>query len=77
MKGSAVRRLLLAAPILMILLHNDLWFWDDPRLVLGLPVGLTYHIAFCVAASALMFLLTRFAWPADLEPGENDEEDRG
>jgi hypothetical protein len=55
-----------AVPILY-LLHQDWWNWDDRRLVLGLPIGLTYHVGFCVAASILMFCLVRYAWPAHLE----------
>ena len=42
---------------LFYLLHNDLWLWHDPRLVLGLPVGLLYHLAYCLVAAALMALL--------------------
>ena len=42
---------------LFYLLHNDLWLWHDARLVLGLPVGLVYHLAYCLAAAALMGLL--------------------
>jgi hypothetical protein len=61
-----IRRLLYAALVLAFLLRNDFWQWDDPRLVGGLPVGLTYHIAFCVATALLMWLLVRFAWPDDL-----------
>ena len=53
----------------MYLLHQDVWFWDDPRpLVLGfLPVGLAYHGLYCVAVAGLMWALTRFAWPGGLE----------
>ena len=35
--------------------------------MLGLPAGLTYHVAYCLAASVLMALLVRLAWPARLE----------
>ena len=73
MSRSTIRGLLYAGVVLMLLLHNDLWNWDDPTLVLGLPVGLTYHIAFCVMASALMFLLVKLAWPQHL--AGDDEED--
>ena len=50
-------------------LHQDVWFWTRARpLVFGfLPVGLAYHAAYCLAAAALMWALTRFAWPAHLE----------
>jgi hypothetical protein len=52
----------------LYLLHNDLWAWDDPRPVLGLPVGLTYHVLFCFAVAGVMWLALRWAWPADVEP---------
>ncbi len=51
----------------LYLLHNDLWFWKDPSLVAGLPVGLLYHIGFCVAASVMMMLLVNNAWPRHLK----------
>jgi hypothetical protein len=59
--------ILYAAIVVLYLLHNDWWFWNDPRIVLGLPVGLTYHIGYNIAAAVLMFLLVRFAWPSHLE----------
>ena len=69
-----MRRALYAALIGLLVLHNDFWLWDDSRRILGLPLGLVYHILYCVAASALMALMVRFAWPASLEV---DDEDRG
>lgn len=62
MNGSGLRALLYGALVLLYLLHNDLWLWDDSRIILGLPVGLLYHIAYCAAAVVLMVLLVRFAW---------------
>ena len=67
MSGAPVRRLLYGALALAFVLHNDLWLWDDARLVAGLPVGLTYHVAFCLLVTAVLGLLVRFAWPADLQ----------
>src|SRR6185369_12131086 len=60
------------------LLHNDLWLWNDPRLVLGLPVGLVYHVVFCVAVSAVLSLLVIYAWPPCTrgEPGDPDDHHR-
>jgi len=66
-KGAGVRLLLYAALVAAYLLHNDLWLWNDARTVLALPVGLTYHVVYCLAVSALMALLVRFAWPSNLE----------
>lgn len=61
------RGLLYAALGLLYLLHNDLWLAGDASPVLGLPVGLLYHVGFCGAASLVFFLITRHAWPEDLE----------
>ena len=63
------RATLYAALVILYLLHNDLWLWHDGRFVLGLPVGLTYHVGYCLAAAALLALLVRRAWPADLVRG--------
>jgi hypothetical protein len=64
------RRLALAGLPVLVILHNDFWLWDDPRFLLGLPVGLTYHALFCLAATGVMVLLVRRAWPAHLEVEE-------
>lgn len=40
--------------VLLFLLHNDFWFWETPQMVLGLPIGLLYHIGFCLVAALLM-----------------------
>lgn len=53
--------------LVLYLLHQDVWFWDDARLVLGLPVGLTYHALYCLVVAIFLFLLARFAWPSQLE----------
>jgi hypothetical protein len=64
------RRLIYAALVLAFVLRHDLWLWDDARLVAGLPIGLVYHVLFCVAVAAIMALLVRFAWPRSLEVAE-------
>ncbi len=74
MKNSFPRWTLYLGLFALYLLHNDLWFWNDDSLVLGLPVGLLYHFIFCLAASGMMFLLAKYAWPRHLEV--ETEEDR-
>ena len=44
-------------------LHNDYWLWSNPRLIIGLPISLVYHIGYCLMSSLLMILLVKFAWP--------------
>lgn len=66
--NKSVRSLLLyAALVVLYLLHNDLWLWDDASLVLGLPAGLAYHIGFAVATSIVLTLLVIHAWPEELD----------
>lgn len=44
---------------LLFLLHNDLWLWNDGRIVLGLPVGLLYHVGYCVVAALVLWGILR------------------
>ncbi|MFB3041088.1 MAG: hypothetical protein ACE1ZS_04675 [Candidatus Poribacteria bacterium] len=67
MKNRLSQWILYLALVLLYLLHNDLWFWNAPQLVLGLPIGLLYHISFCVVASIVMILLVNYAWPHHLK----------
>lgn len=66
--------------VVLYLVHNDLWWWDDATLVLGLPVGLTFHVAFCFAVSLWMALAVRWAPPpvlrgeSELPPGDRERE---
>jgi len=70
---TPVRSLLLyAALVVLYLLHNDLWLWNDASLVFGLPAGLAYHVGFAIATSIVLTLLVIHAWPEhlDREAGE-------
>jgi hypothetical protein len=75
--NKRTRWILYAAIIVLYVLHNDWWFWDDPAIVLGLPIGLTYHVGYNLAAAALLFLLVRFAWPSHLEVIEGQAAEEG
>jgi hypothetical protein len=57
--------------IVVIALHQDIWFWTDKTLVFGfLPVGFAYHIGYSFLAAVTLWILVRFAWPRQLEEGE-------
>ncbi len=60
------------------LLHQDFWFWDDPTLIFGfLPVGLAYHALYSLLAGLVWYLALRYAWPTDAEAfaeGQQEEE---
>ena len=72
--------LLVLVVIAIYVLHQDFWFWRTARpLIFGfLPVGLFYHALFSVAASGVMWLLVKYAWPAHLEQEieERETEDK-
>ncbi len=54
--------------LLMFILHQDKWWWNDGTLVLGfLPVGLAFHAAFSLGCALLGWTAIKFAWPHDLE----------
>ncbi|MCB9681707.1 MAG: DUF3311 domain-containing protein [Alphaproteobacteria bacterium] len=60
------RRIVLAVVVLLALLHQDTWLWDDPTLVLGfLPAGLAWHVGLSLVAAGVWWAVTRFAWPED------------
>jgi hypothetical protein len=64
------RWILYATLFALYLLHNDFWFWNTPRLVLGVPIGLLYHIAYCVVVTLLMALFVNRAWLKQIEVKE-------
>ena len=54
--------------LLLIILHQDYWFWYDDTLVFGfIPIGLFYHALISIGASITWYLATVYAWPTDLE----------
>tara|TARA_R110002049_G_scaffold4601_5_gene32244 strand:- start:343461 stop:343709 length:249 start_codon:yes stop_codon:yes gene_type:complete len=52
--------------LLLLILHQDNWFWNDGTLLLGfMPIGLFWHACISIAASITWFLATKIAWPLD------------
>jgi hypothetical protein len=68
-RSKPARYALYSTLVVMYVLHNDFWLWSDGRIVLGLPVGLLYHIIYAAVTSVLLFLIVRFAWPYHAERG--------
>lgn len=55
---------LVALILLLIVLHQDNWFWTDETLVFGfLPIGLFYHACLSMAAGLMWWWATKFCWP--------------
>ena len=60
--------------LLLLILHQDNWFWSDDSLVFGfLPIGLFWHACISVAAALTWYLATKIAWP--VEPSEATPRD--
>ncbi len=56
--------------IVFLALHQDFWQWTNRTLVGGfLPIGLVYHAVYSVLAAVLMSLLVKYAWPKELDEG--------
>ncbi len=52
----------------LVVLHHDWWFWNDPWLAFGfLPIGLGYQMLISLAASALWGWAALNAWPQHLD----------
>jgi len=61
--------------LLLIVLHHDVWLWDNTTLVGGfMPVTLLYHACISLGAGFTWFLATRFAWPTDLASEDSTQE---
>lgn len=53
--------------VLLIILHQDVWFWNDRTLLFGfLPIGLAYHVGISLAAAFTWYLATLYCWPEEL-----------
>ncbi len=56
---------------LLLIAHQDNWYWTDNKLVWGfMPIGLLYHAGISLAAAFVWFLTTIFIWPKEVEPGD-------
>ncbi len=64
-----MRGLVYGLIVLLAVLHQDFWWWDDSdTLLFGfVPVGLAYHAGLSLAAGLLWALAVKFCWPADVD----------
>lgn len=61
-------RSLIALILVLLVLHQDNWFWNDGTLVFGfIPIGLFYHACISIAASCLWLYAVKKCWPSNLE----------
>jgi len=66
--------------VLLMILHQDIWFWNDDHLVFGFfPITLLYHACISIGASITWYLATVYAWPQfdEIELSAPDETSAG
>ena len=69
-----MRKAIVIVALLLAVLHQDFWNWDNASLVFGfIPVGLAYHAGFSLVCAGLWFCAIRFAWPSELEAWADEE----
>ena len=65
---STGSRVIIALVVLLLILHQDNWFWHDDTLLFGfMPIGLFWHVCVSVGATLTWALATKIAWPFDDE----------
>ena len=62
-----MRQVVYLALAVLWLTHTDIWYWNDASIVLGLPIGVTYHVIWSLAVSVVFWLAVTYAWPDELE----------
>ncbi len=71
MGEGGMRNLIIGMVVVLLIAHQDFWFWNDPTPVFGfIPIGLFYHACISLAAGFVWFLACNLAWPAELDEFE-------
>lgn len=69
--NSSGHKIIIGLVILLMLLHQDVWFWDDKTLLFGfMPITLFWHACISVGATMTWALATKIAWPDVLQEEE-------
>ena len=61
--------------VVLAIVHQDFWNWDNRTLIFGfMPIGLLYHALFSVSCATLWALAIKFAWPDHIEAWADEFE---
>ena len=64
MNKSNGKWIIIGLVILLIILHHDVWNWDNKEPVFGfMPMALLWQAGISIGAGATWFLATKIAWP--------------
>ncbi|HNO77424.1 MAG TPA: hypothetical protein PKN33_05120 [Phycisphaerae bacterium] len=55
--------------VLLAIVHQDFWWWDTEKPLIGgvVPIGLAYHALVSLAAAIFWGLAAKYCWPHDLD----------
>ena len=63
-----MRVFVVALIVLLAVLHQDFWWWDDKTIVFNfMPIGLAWHMGISIAAGIVGWLAVSFCWPRELD----------
>ena len=72
MNKSNGKWIIIGLVILLIILHHDVWNWDNKEPVFGfMPMALLWQAGISIGAGVTWFLATKIAWP---DFSEDEEE---
>lgn len=64
MNKATGKLVIICLVILLIILHHDVWNWDNKEPVFGfMPMALLWQAGISIGAGATWFLATKIAWP--------------
>ena len=64
MNKSNGKLVIICLVILLIILHHDVWNWDNKEPVFGfMPMALLWQAGISIGAGVTWFLATKIAWP--------------
>ena len=73
-----MKNVVYALIVIMAIIHQDFWWWDNKTLVFGfMPLGLFYHALFSCMAAGVWALAIKGAWPSDIEEGAESADEQG
>ena len=64
--------------VLLAIIHQDFWWWDNKTLVFGLMrLGLFYHALFSCMAAGVWAMAIKWAWPSEIEEWAESVDEQG
>ncbi len=64
----AMRYVVWGLVLLLVIVHQDVWYWNDATLVFGfMPITLLFHAGISLSAAVVWYMAIIFCWPNNLE----------